>query len=192
MRPQSSKTWPIARFFRGNQGSAAMEFGLVLPAFLSLVIGVIEVANLFFVNSALENAVLHASRYGITGSETSGASATRLDRVREIVERQTFGHVDPDTLDIETLVFEQFSDIGQPEPFADENANGQYDPGEEFSDVNGNGQWDADMGLAGLGNAGDIVLYRITYAPPSLTGFADWATSTVTLVATLAVRNEPF
>lgn len=174
-----------------KEGSAAMEFGLVLPAFLSLVIGSIEVANLFFVNSALENAVLHASRFGITGNAPD-ESGTRLDRVRQIVEQQTFGHVDPEGMTIETLVFEQFADIGQPEPFADENGNGQYDDGETYSDVNGNAQWDADMGLVGLGGAGDIVLYRITYAPPSLTGFADWATREITLVSTLAVRNEPY
>ena len=181
----------LRRFLGRADGGAAMEFGLVLPAFVSLAIGAIEVANMFFVNSALENAVLHASRFGITGNETVGTT-TRLDRVREIVEQQTFGHIDPNALAIETLVFQQFSDIGQPEPCADANANGQYDPGEDFSDVNGNGQWDEDMGQAGLGNAGDIVLYRITYAPPSLTGFADWATRNVTLVATLAVRNEPY
>lgn len=178
-------------FLRRREGSSALEFGLGFPVLLAFVVGLIELSNLFFVNAALENAVLHASRFGITGN-VSDTNTTRLDHVRGIIENQTFGSVDPENLSIETLVFQQFADIGQPEPFADANTNGDYDEGETFSDTNGNGQWDADMGQAGLGNAGDIVLYRVSYAPPSLTGFADWATQSVSLMAAIAVRNEPY
>jgi hypothetical protein len=95
-------------------------------------------------------------------------------------------------VEIETLVYEQFGDIGEPEPFTDENGSGSYDEGGPFSDVNGNGMWDVDMAVAGLGDAGDIVLYRVRYAAPSLSGLMDWATERVTISATVAVRNEPF
>lgn len=177
-------------FLKRRDGATTVELAFGLPVLLSFAIGLIEVANLIFLSVSLENAVLHASRYGITGAAPAGTP--RLERVRGIIEDQTFGRIPPDDIVIDTLVFQQFADIGRPEPFADENGNTVYDPGESFSDVNGNGVWDADMGTAGLGGAGDIVLYRVHYTAPSLTGFMDWATQAVTLTAAVAVRNEPY
>ncbi|MBO6835398.1 MAG: pilus assembly protein [Alphaproteobacteria bacterium] len=177
-------------FLRSRDGTTSVELALGFPVLLSFVIGVIEIANLIFLSVALENAVLHASRFGITGSATSGV--TRLEQVRGIIEDQTFGRIPPEHLVIDTLVFDQFADIGKPEPFADANGNGSFDEGETYSDVNGNGSWDADMGTAGLGGSGDIVLYRVRYTAPSLTGFMDWATQAVQLTAAVAVRNEPY
>lgn len=179
----------ITRFWRNREGASTVELAFGAPILLSFVIGVLEIANLIFLSVALENAVLHASRFGITGSQ---AGTTRLEQVRAIVEDQTFGRIASEEMTIDTLVFDQFADIGQPEPFADANGNEVYDAGETFSDVNGNGAWDEDMGTAGLGGSGDIVLYRVNYTAPSLTGFMDWATQAVELSAAVAVRNEPY
>ncbi|WP_417449330.1 TadE/TadG family type IV pilus assembly protein [Kordiimonas sp.] len=180
----------IRRLMRDRAGASAVEAAIGLPLLLVLIIGTLEVANLFFLSAAIENAVLRASRFGITGGTEDGV--TREDQVRAIIAEQTFGRVDMDAVEIETLVYEQFSDIGEAEPFTDENDSGAYDPGEPYSDVNGNGQWDDDMAVAGLGDAGDIVLYRVTYDAPSLSGFMDWATRNVNISATVAVRNEPY
>ena len=180
----------IRRLARDRSGVAAIEAAIGLPLLLVLIIGVLEVSNLFFLSATIENAVLRASRFGVTGSTQDGV--TRLDQVRAIIAEQTFGRVDMDAVEIETLVYEQFGDIGEAEPYTDENGSGTYDAGEPYTDVNGNGQWDDDMAVAGLGDAGDIVLYRVTYAAPSLSGFMDWATSNVNISATVAVRNEPY
>ena len=180
----------IRRLWRDRTGVSAVEFALGLPVFLTLLIGVLEVSNLFFLSVSIENAVLRASRFGITGSTEAGM--TREDQVRAIIADETFGQVNMDDVEIETLVYQQFGDIGEPEPFTDENGSGSYEDGEPFSDVNGNGVWDDDMAVAGLGDAGDIVLYRVRYAAPRLSGFMNWATRRVTISATVAVRNEPF
>lgn len=173
-----------------EDGSAMVEAALGLPVLLSALIGVFEIANFYFISATVENAVLHASRFGITGSSEAGQ--TREDQVRATIAEQTFGRVDMDTVQIETLVYQQFGDIGEPEPFTDQNGDDQYNDGEPFSDVNGNGTWDDDMAIAGLGGAGDIVLYRVRYEAESLTGFADWAYRKLNVQSTVAVRNEPF
>ena len=175
---------------KDERGGALVEAALGLPILLTAMVGVFEIANFYFVSASVENAVLHASRFGITGGAEEGS--TREDQVRTIIEEQTFGMVDMDTVVIETLVYEQFGDIGEPEPFTDDNDSGTYDEGEDFADVNGNGVWDDDMAIAGLGGAGDIVLYRINYEADSLTGFMDWAYRMLNVQATVAVRNEPF
>lgn len=173
-----------------NEGSIVTEAAIGVPILLTTLIGLMEVANVMFVSVAVENAVLRASRFGITGEVEEGVN--REEKVKELIEENTFGQVDMDTVEIATLVYDQFSDIGEPEPFEDTNGSDSYDAGENYTDVNGNGQWDEDMGAEGLGGAGDIVLYRISYAANSLTGFSTWANKSVNISSTVAVRNEPF
>lgn len=171
-------------------GSVLVETALGLPVLLSTIFGILEIGNFVFVTAAVENAVLHASRFGVTGLTESGSS--RIEQVREIIKKNTFGQVNMDTVEIETLVYEQFANVGEPEPFTDQNGSGDWDTGEPFVDVNGNGNWDDDMGSEGLGGGGDIVLYRINYTASSLTGVADWATKKINISSTVAVRNEPY
>jgi hypothetical protein len=171
-------------------GATAVEFALILPALLLFVVGSIETAIVLFIGSSIEAAVMEASRYGITGTE---AGVSREEKVLEIVADRTYGLLDMNQVEMETLVYESFADIGKPEPFTDQDGNTTYNSGEPFVDVNGNGQWDADMGEAGLGGPSDVVVYRLTY---------DWGIVTpvmrnvigdnVTHVSSIAVRNEPY
>jgi Flp pilus assembly protein TadG len=175
---------------RDRSGAAAVEFALVAPALILLVVGSFEVAIMLFVGGTVESAVLAASRFGITGFEDEGVS--REDRIREIIAERTLGFVDMDEAEISTLVYSDFEDIGEPEPFTDGNGNGQHDPGEAFNDVNGNGQWDDDMGTAGLGGPGDIVLYDVEYEVGAVTRLLEPLLGRIVHHAAVAVRNEPF
>ncbi len=179
---------------RARGGSASVQFAIAIPVFLLLVFGLIEIAMILFVNSLMEGGLREAARFGITGFDPDGQ--TRTERILQIVGLQTQGLVDMEQVGIDFLVYPSFNDIGQPEPFADDNGNGSYDAGEAYTDVNGNGTWDADMGAAGLGGPGDIVLYTLTYDWDPLTGVLDpvlgGADGLITLRASIVVRNEPF
>lgn len=175
-----------------DKGSVATEFAITLPIFLTIIFGIFEIGYYFFLATSIENAVLSASRFGITGG-TINESVSREAQVRKIILDNTYGNLKTENLVIDTRVFEQFADIGEdPEPYVDENNSGTYDIGEEFTDVNGNGIYDDNLGEAGLGAAGDIVLYKVTYNGASLTGIADIFQDGYTIEATVAVRNEPF
>jgi Flp pilus assembly pilin Flp len=180
------------RLWRCERGATIVEFAIVLPVLLLAVIGIIEVAIVLFVSSTIESAVFEASRFGVTGnSDTPGV--TREDRVREIVARRTYGLVDMDRVEIDTLVYQTFADIGEPEPFTDTNGNAAYEVGEDYVDVNGNGQWDPDMGAAGLGGPSDVVVYRLTYSWGILTPIMrDVLGENIRNISSVAVRNEPF
>ncbi len=173
-----------------QDGAAAVQFALLAPALLLLVIGSFEVAITLFLGGTVESAVLAASRYGITGFTEDGTS--REDRIRQIIADRTLGLVDMDEVVIRTLVYSSFDQIGQPEPFTDQNGNGAHDAGETFNDVNGNGQWDDDMGAAGLGGPGDIVLYEIEYETGAVTQLLRPVFGRIVHRAAVAVRNEPF
>jgi hypothetical protein len=98
-----------------------------------------------------------------------------------------------DELEVTTLVYGDFSEVGQPEPFTDENDNDAYDAGEPYTDVNGNGSWDDDMGAAGLGGPGEVVVYEMRYDWPIMIPlFQPFFGDHVRLQANIAVRNEPF
>ena len=180
----------LRRFLRNRRGASVIEFAFMAPLTITMLIGIIELGMLFLVSSSLENAVLASSRFGITGNTTDGT--TREEIIRDVIEQNTYGLVPMEEVTIDTIVYDNFSDIGQPEPFADANGNGTFDTGESFTDVNGNGTFDTDVGLAGLGGPGDIVLYRIRYQIRSLTLLFDPFFTVIDHSATVAVRNEPF
>lgn len=175
-------------------GATAMEFALMTPLFMALVTGIMELAMILFVAALMEGGLRDASRFGITGFEPEGI--TREERILEIVGRNTIGLVDMSTASVQALIYPSFGDIGGPEPFVDSApTNGAYDVGETFTDVNGNGVWDPDMGAAGAGGPGDVVVYRLSYdwslLTPVLAGVIGEA-GRVRLAASVVVRNEPY
>ena len=155
-------------FAAGQEGSAAVQFALVLPMLLLLIIGSIEYAVVLFVSGTLESAVLVASRYGSTGFADGGT--TRLDRIRAIITERTLGWVDGDSARIDAYVYPDFASIAPPEPFTDLDADGSWQPAEPFVDLNGNGTRDAGSGTPGVGAACEVVLYIVTYQTRSITG----------------------
>lgn len=175
----------------GDTGQAMVEFAFLAPALLGLLLGIFEFCGILFAQTLLEGGARQASRFGITGASTGDVS--RQDAILSIIEDNAYGIIDAGEIDIETLIYESFSDVGQPEPFTDANNNDTFDDGEEFVDINGNGSRDEDMGLAGLGGPGDVVVYRLRYDwDLMIPFFRPFFGDAVTLDANVAVRNEPF
>ncbi len=191
-------SWPRMAARRGvrgatldQNGAAMVEFAFVAPLFIGLLCAIMEFSGIMFVQAILEGSAREASRYGLTGFTSGGVS--REDQILSIVEDNTYGIIDMDELQIDTLVYQNFGDIGQPEPFTDENGNAVWDNDEPYTDINGNGTWDPDMGAAGLGGPGTVVVYRMSY---------DWNImiplfypifgNSIRLQSNIAVRNEPF
>jgi hypothetical protein len=181
------------RRLASERGSAVVDFAILGPALVLLLVMIVESAMLLLTQFLLQTAVGDAARAGIVGSAPGAVSREAL--VREMAERVAGSLIRPEHLQLETLVYPSFDDIGRPEPFVDVNGNGVRDPGEPFRDVNGNGRWDADMGRAGLGGPNDVVLYRVRYLwqpmTPLLRGILPDG-GRLELRAAYAVRNEPY
>ncbi len=189
--PRIAARQRLWRPLAADGGAAAIEFAFIAPIFLGMVGAIMEFSGIMFIQALLEGSAREASRYSITGFTEPGV--TREEQITQIFAQNTHGLVDLDQLQVETLVYENFADVGQPEPFTDENANGAWDEGEPFSDVNGNGTWDEDMGAAGLGGPGDVVVYRMSYDWSIIIPmFRPFFGDAITLRSNIAVRNEPF
>lgn len=186
----------IARFsgFRKAQnGAAALEFAITAPFMIMLMVGIMEIAMMSFSSALVEGAVRNASRFGITGLEVDGGVSREAAIIQQIQD-DTLGMIAVDNSNIQTLVYPSFEDIGLPEPFTDDApSNSTYDEGETFNDINGNGQWDPDMGLAGAGGPGDVVVYRVSYEWPLMLGLlSEFFGTSIDMGASIAVRNEPY
>jgi Flp pilus assembly protein TadG len=184
----------LKRLFRCRKGITVIEFAIAAPVVFATVAGVLELALVMFVMTLSEGALREASRFSITGFTPTGM--TREERILEILGDHTIGLVDMAEATVTYKVYPSFDDIGKPEPFTDNApANGSYDAGEAFQDINGNGQWDADMGAAGLGGPGDIVLYTIQFDWELMTPLVAPFMGTngkMTMTSSVAVKNEPF
>ena len=192
----------ILRFFRPlrtcDKGATAVEAAFTAPLIIFTMIGIIEILFAMFVTALMEGAVREASRFGITGF-TPGTT-DRAQMISDIVNDHTLGLIEISPSTVSILTYDSFDDIGEPEPVdpdQDIDGDGVYDPddGDGYIDVNSNGQWDADQGSDGPGDAGEVVLYTVTY---------DWEIFTplmahvigdngkITLSSSIAVRNEPW
>lgn len=170
-----------------------MEFAFAAPVLVTLVIAAMEFGTIMLTSTLMEASLREAARFGITGQQVQ--NSTRLEEIIRIIDERTLGLVDMDQANVDVLVYPSFSDIGRGEDYVDGNANGAYDVGETFTDENGNGAWDADVGAAGSGESGDIVVYRLRYNWPIMTPMATHIIGTdgsIGLNASIVVRNEPW
>ena len=84
------------RKFGSNDGNAIVEFAIVAPMFLLLVIACMEFAVMFNVQMTLESAVRAAGRYAITGNHLpdplhSGQTLSRVASITKIAQQEAMG-----------------------------------------------------------------------------------------------------
>jgi hypothetical protein len=164
-----------------------------MPVFLLLTFGIVEFGTIMLVANILENATSISSRLGKTGYTAGGQS--REVTIRNSVIARAGNLIDPANLTISSKHYEQFDQIGEAEPWNDANHNGIAEAG-EYNDINGNGERDADMGLAGYGDADDIVVYTVSYPwsimTPVMREVIGNAQGKFPLTAHAVVKNEPY
>ena len=184
LRPLLAAT---VRLRRDARGATAVEFALIAPALLMVLLGLMDLGYNIYTTTILEGAIQKAGR----NSTIQGATSAEIDRsVRDAVGNI----VSSGTVAIDRRAYVDFSDAGKPEDFTDANADGQCNDGEPFEDANDNGSWDEDRGSADMGGARDAVLYSVTVTYPrafplmGLLGFSE----TVTARSRTILRNQPF
>lgn len=181
---------PNKNLIRDSDGVTAVEFALIAPVFVLILMGIIEFSLVMFVSSVMEGATSASGRYGKTGYTAVGS--TRQEQIISAVASRSAGLLDATKITINTTVYPSFDSIDQEEPYIDSNHNGTHDVGETYTDVNGNAQWDS-FGVAGLGNANDVVVYTASYPWVINTPIiANFLGSTIIISSRTVVKNEPY
>lgn len=174
---------------RNSDGATLVEFGLLAPTLLIMLLGMFEMGYNYYMQSLLQGSIQKAARVStIEGAYTVQATidANVTAAVHEIVPNAT--------VSFDRASYANFQDVRQPEDFTDVNEDGSCNDGEPFEDANGNGLWDADRGSSGQGGARDAVLYKVTVSYPrafgvhKLIGLSDEFTTSASTV----LRNQPY
>lgn len=175
---------------RDMRGAALMEFALVLPIMLLLILGGLEIGHTFYVKSILVGKLQKAARdmslEGAGSVSTVTAIQTQVtDAVHQVIAGAEV------TYDIRS--FHDYKNAAnRPEEFGDADHDGICNNGEAFVDSNGNGHWDADGSRSGRGGAKDVVMMTASVSYPRLgLGHFFGADPDVNLAATTLLRNQP-
>lgn len=183
-----------SRLARDCSGATMLEFALVAPFAILVIMAVIELSMIMLAQNIMESSTYVASRQGKTGYVAAGQ--TREQTILNVLHARAGSLLDISKINITTTTYNNFDNIGQPEPFVDANDNGVRDDGENYTDLNENGQYDQDQGVEGAGAAGEVVVYLVSYPWPIFTpviaSLMGVQNGTITLSSRAIVKNEPF
>lgn len=173
---------------RDERGATIIEFALILPAMLTLIMGLSEIAYQIYIKAILTGAVQKAGRdSAIQGGaqQTATIDLAVMNVIWKAAGNATYAST--------RMSYSQFGYIA-PEPFTDANKNGIRDKGECFTDINGNGIWDANPGISGQGGANDVTVYTMTITYPHLFPVARWFgwSAMQTTTASTILKNQPY
>ena len=82
-----------ARSSRRQGGATVVEMALVLPLFLLLLVGVIELSLMFFANLTMQYAVREGARYAITGLSDADPNTTNQQRYQAVIARMKISSI---------------------------------------------------------------------------------------------------
>jgi Flp pilus assembly protein TadG len=174
-----------------TRGATAVEFALIFPTFLVLLLGSFDVGYQLYARAILQGAVQKAARD--SGLQTGAGQIAQID-AKVLASIDAIVKAAPGR----TVVFTRrsymnLSDVGEMEDFTDSDADGVCDLGEPYEDINGSGTWN-DRGTAGQGGARAAVLYSVTlkydrmFPLSKLIGLPP----VVDMVASTVLRNQPY
>lgn len=159
-----------------EDGSAAVEFGMVAMPFLALVFAIIETSLVFFGNQVLETAASESARLIMTGqAQTMGLNK---DTFKDQVCAKIYGLFDCQKgvyVDVQT--FASFGSVNMKNP------------------VDSSGKLDTSSFKYSPGGPGEIVVVRLVYQWPivvSMLGLSNMADNNRLMMATAAFQNEPY
>lgn len=177
------------RLARDCSGATLIEFALLAPALIVLLLGLFEMGYNYYTQAQLQGAVQRAARESSTQSANSNHAQVDAN-VAEAVHYIAPGA----TLKFSRKAYSSFSDVHRAEDYDDLNKDNVCNDGEPFEDANGNGLWDSDRGAIGGGGARDAVLYVVDVTYNRAFGAARFfgASDTFTTQAVTVLRNQPW
>lgn len=176
-----------------QKGATLVEFALILPAFILLLLGGFDISYQQYVRSVLEGEVAKAGR-------DSALEMGSIEDIQDAIDAQVTAGVravaKSATLDFDRTSFSSYNRIADPrEPLIDDaNNNGECDSGDTFEDSNRNGTRDEIGSTAGFSGAKDAIVYTATATYPrmlpmaSLLGWGD----EISVSATTMLKIQPF
>lgn len=182
----------LSRLRSDQRGATLVEFALISPVLLTIILGSMDLARTLYATSVIEGELQKAARASSLETGSSGESQASID---EKITKQLQKVSTASKLTFTRKAYESYKMVeARKEEFNDINANGKCDKGETFVDSNGNGGWDLDAGMSGAGGSKDVLIYTVDAKLPrvfpmnKLLGWED----TINITSTALLRNQPY
>ena len=166
-----SKAWltrpwnRLRRLGKLQRGVAALEYALVAPLLFGVIFVAVETTVMLFADSSLETAASRVTRIGKLGvpGGMNCEQAVRAE-MESILSRWVSS---PEELRIDVKL---------------------YEPGMPFDDVDD----ESYEPVCDAGDRGDMVMYRLGFDRPGLTGFVTWlGVDVLRFERIVVIQNEP-
>ncbi|BAV64148.1 hypothetical protein SCLO_1011080 [Sphingobium cloacae] len=182
---------PSSRLRTDERGVTALEFALVSPVLLMMLMFLFDTGYYLYAKAILAGEVNAAGRASTLETATDELRDTLDAQVSTAVERLVpNGH-----MEFQRMAYKSYGRAqAKAEDFVDANNNGVCDNGESFDDANRNGTRDLDSGVSGGGGAKDVTVYTATLRYDRLfplNGFLGVGRE-VTMSSSTLLRNQPF
>ena len=120
-----------ARIAQDREGNAILEFAILAPVFLLLLLGTFDIGQMVYGRAVLHGAVEEAAR-------SSSLETANTQVADEKVENALAPILPNASVESSRLSYFDFTDIGRPEAWNDANDDGTCNDGETFTDENRN------------------------------------------------------
>jgi Flp pilus assembly pilin Flp len=184
-----------------EDGTTLVEFGLIAPALIVMLMGSFDAGHGMYVRAVLNGALQEAGRASSLEGAYRTSNTQSIDaKVEEIVREVAPGaEVKP-----VRRYYKTFSEAAaaEAEEWTDNDPdgagpllpNGICDDNESYLDENSNDTWDADGGSEGTGDSKDVVILTVTikyqrlFPVHRLLGLSD----EVTVISDTILANQPY
>ena len=186
----------LRQIVSAQDGVTIIEFALIAPALLVMLLGAFDVAHTLYMQSVLQGAVQKAARDS-TLETAAGELSTPRDTIDGRVRAQV-GRLNRNAhIEITRRFYRTFSAAAaaKAEPLEDTNGNGECDKDEHYMDENNNNKWDPDGGNdIKLAGARDNVVYRVNVSYPRMFPLDKLigGNGTTSLSASTVLSNQPY
>ena len=186
----------IRTLAKDSEGIAAVEFALIAPVFMTILLGTMDLGHTLYVQALLQGSVQKASRDSSLQTGTLSANQATIDTiVTEQVQRLN--------RDAEVTVtrrsYYTYSEAAAstPEDFTDTPSDPDdiCNNGEPYVDLNDNDTWDEDGAVDGQGGARDKAVYTVTMAYPRwlpIDKFIPGLSPDISVSALTVLANQPY
>lgn len=169
-----------------------MEFALITPVLLMLILGVFDIGHELYARSIVEGEMQKAARSSTLETATPARQAALDQHVREQILRVAGygGNVEF----TRKAYLDYRAAQAKAEPFLDADHDGRCNNGESYDDWNGNGTRDLEGARNSQGNARDAVIYTVRLTYPRLmpmAGLLGWSNE-VAVSSSTVLRNQPY
>jgi Flp pilus assembly pilin Flp len=184
------KKYHINQFARQEKGASVMEFGLIAPVVVLMMLGTMDAGHSYYVRTVLDGAMQDVAR----DSSLQNSDITKIDeKIKKIVLVVAPGA----TVLPNRRYYKTFSAAATPsEEFTDTSydLDGICNNNEPFVDVNRNAIWDRELGDSGQGGTQDVVILNTTvtfkrlFPLGALLGFPN----EITISSNSILANQPY